>query len=309
MVLLQLFDYLIVPTIQFARFCRGFHAKNVSIDEFEWHYIEREGCAPNETEPVIFVHGFSSWKESWLNVASRVDKKYKVVIPDLPGHGKTEPADPLMSYTIKEQTERLSKFIDKTIPAGQKVHVVGCSMGGLIAGMYSAMYPDRVRSVTLICPAGLTMPKKSDAYHVLENEGKNLLMAHTTDDVIEMNQYLGFKPLNIPRMIASTIAQHRKRTISVVQRIFDDMSTEPTLLEEYLHLIQAKTLVMWGKNDRILDFSSFPIIQEKLSNASKKYTIAFDECGHTVQHERYQECANAINAMISGNEPTAVMKK
>ena len=63
-------------------------------------------------------------------------------------------------------------------------------MGGMIAGVYAAKYPERVRSLTMICPAGITMKNKSDALKALEESGENLLLAHTADDIISMNKLI-----------------------------------------------------------------------------------------------------------------------
>ncbi|GLD93915.1 hypothetical protein PINS_up002520 [Pythium insidiosum] len=295
----------VVQVMDFHRFCRGFRAKNVQVDEFEWSYIERDGRAQDETEPVVFLHGFSSIKESWVRVAGGVDKRFRVLIPDLPGHGRTAPIDAAFSYKMEDQARRIHGFIETTIPADRKVHLVGCSMGGLLAGLYAALYPERVRSLTMICPAGITMPKRSPTYEMLETTGRNLLLAHTTDDVLEMAQYLGHESAKFPRVIASALATERKRQLPVLERLAQDMLARPTVLEEHLHHIRAKTLVLWGKNDRILDISSLPILKEKLSHIPTKHFIELDKCGHVVQHERYDVCINAINAFLDDKVPPA----
>jgi pimeloyl-ACP methyl ester carboxylesterase len=211
MVFAGLMQSLLISTIDFARFCRGFRGKTAQVDEFEWSFMERDAKAPDTTEPVVFVHGFSSAKESWTRLAARIDKKYQIVVPDLPGQGRTLPADPSCSYTMDDQAERLHKFLEATIPADRKVHLVGCSMGAMLAGVYSATYPNRVRSLTMICPAGITMPNKSDAYKLLDDEGKNLLLAETPDEMAEMFSYISHRPVPIPRFVISFAAKYRAR--------------------------------------------------------------------------------------------------
>jgi abhydrolase domain-containing protein 6 len=91
--------------------------------------------------------------------------------------------------------------------------------------------------------------------------------------------------------------------IPVFTKIVNDSLGNRTILEDRLHLIHARTLIFWGKNDRILDVSSLPILEQKLVNAEQKYSVVFDECGHTVQHEKYEECADAINQFLNGETP------
>ncbi|TMW56436.1 hypothetical protein Poli38472_006446 [Pythium oligandrum] len=307
MVLLHAFDYLIAPTIEFAHFCRGFRYKRTTVAAFDWHYIQREGSASQTTEPVVFVHGFSSWKGSWVKTASLVDEKYQVVIPDMPGHGRTEPKDHLAGYGANEQAQRLHVFMENAIEPEQKVHLVGVSMGGLIAGVYAAMYPDRVRSLTLICAAGLTMPQKSNAYKLMENSVSNPLLPRTADEIIELTSYMSHRP-KFPRFLAPILAAFRERNFKTDEMIFNDMTAKPTLLEDYLPHIRARTLLMWGKNDRILDPSSLSVLDEKITNPEAKYILPIDECGHMLHFEQSEVCANAINAFIHGEDPTSVVE-
>lgn len=301
---MELVQSFFLGVIDVSRYCRGFRGKNAQIDQFDWSYMERDGSKAHTTEPVVFIHGFSSQKESWTNLASRIDSKYQIIVPDLPGQGRTTPADPTLDYSMDSQAQRLHQFLDKTVPADRKVHLIGCSMGGMLAGVYSAKYPDRVRTLTMICPAGISMPRKSDAYQLLDDTGKNLLLGRTPDDFIEMITYIGYRPHKVPRWAATLIASFREKQMPVYEKIVQDSLINRTILEDNLHLIQAKSLIFWGKNDRILDVSSLPILEEKLANVPQKYAFVFDECGHTVQHEKYNECAKAINEFLDGNTPS-----
>lgn len=289
--------------VELLRFCAGFSSKTASVDQFSWSYIERAGKDEDATEPVVFLHGFSSVKESWVNVARGVDKRFKVVIPDLPGQGRTTPADTAMNYSVDRQARRLHEFLQREIPADKKVHLVGCSMGGMLAGVYAGMYPNRVRSLTLLCPAGITMPTKSDAFRVLEETGKNLLLAHTAEDIMTMNEFLSFKPVKIPKSIAGAFAKERIKQLPVYEKIVSDCLTQPDVLDGYLPQIRARTLVVWGENDRILDISSLDVLEQKLINVPARHIIRVNDCGHTVQHEKHSECTAVINAMITGAKP------
>ncbi|TMW56441.1 hypothetical protein Poli38472_006451 [Pythium oligandrum] len=303
MSLLFLFDNVLAPTMEFAHYLRGFRQKNVDTAAFEWSYIERQGTEPQTTEPVVFIPGFSSWKGSWVRIASLVDEKYRIVIPDLPGHGRTEPKDPLADYGAMAQTRRLHAFMETTMPEGQKVHLVGVSMGGMIAGLYAALYPERVRSVTLMCPAGLTMPKKSDAYQRLEATGENLMLPRTPEQIEEMGPYMSTRPPELPSLIVKMAAAFRERSYETDKKIFNDMMTTPTLLEEHLPKIRVPALVMWGKKDRILDISSLAVLNEKMTNAAPKHIVEVEESGHMLHHEQFEVCAKAINAFLNGHEP------
>lgn len=96
--------------------------------------------------------------------------------------------------------------------------------------------------------------------------------------------------------------------MSVIEKIVADCLTEPTILEEFLPQIRAKTLVMWGKQDRVLDVSCVERLEETMA-VDHRHVIVFDNCGHLVQHEKYEECTNAINQFLDGKVPTGITKQ
>jgi len=283
-----------------VRFISGFSAKNTTIDKYNWSYIERPGKDEQDTDVVVFLHGFSSMKESWVRVARGVDKRYKIVIPDLPGQGRTTPVDAMANYSMPSQAERLHEFLEKEVPSDKKIHLVGCSMGGMLAGVYAGLYPQRIKSLTMVCPAGISMPRKSDLLKMLEESGRNLLLAHTAEDVNEMNNALSYEPHNIPHFISSVIASEREKQLPVLEKIVGDSLQNPTVLEDLLPSIRAKTLVMWGKHDRVLDVSSVDVLKSKLTPEAQGQVLLFDDCGHILQHEKHAECTAAINKFLAG---------
>lgn len=87
------------------------------------------------------------------------------------------------------------------------------------------------------------------------------------------------------------------------EKIVNDCLTEPTILEQYLPQIRAKTLVMWGKQDRVLDVSCVETLDDALS-VDRKHVLVFDKCGHILQHEKHEECTHAINQFLADKVPT-----
>uniref|UniRef100_K3WGH3 AB hydrolase-1 domain-containing protein n=1 Tax=Globisporangium ultimum (strain ATCC 200006 / CBS 805.95 / DAOM BR144) TaxID=431595 RepID=K3WGH3_GLOUD len=302
MVLASVVHSVMLQTLKFLGFCAGYSSKNVVVSEFDWSYLERHGKEEDANGTVVVLHGFSAIKETCINTARDINKKFKVIIPDLPGHGRTTPINPLLNYSVDHQARRLHEFFDATIAPEKKIHLVGISMGGMIAGVYAATYPERVSSLTLVCPAGITMKNKSTGLKILEETGENLLLAHKTDDIVRMSKLIS-EGREIPHFIASIIAGEREKQLPVLKKIVSDCFPQQTILDEYIPRIRAKTLVMWGKQDQVLDVSCVETLEKKLA-VDQKHVIIFDGCGHTVHHERHEECANAISEFITGKVPT-----
>lgn len=87
---------------------------------------------------------------------AKMRNDYHHLVPDLPGHGETMPLNEAGDYNVIAQADRLADFLSAVLPAGHApVHVAGTSMGGHIAGLLSARHPQLVKSVCLMCPAGV----------------------------------------------------------------------------------------------------------------------------------------------------------
>jgi len=113
-----------------------FDAKGV-----ELHYI-----VEGEGEPVVLIHGlYSSARINWQmpGVVSLLSKKYRVIALDMPGHGESDkPADE-EAYGL-ELVEDIVRLLDHL--RIDKAHIVGYSMGGMIAVKFMAGHQERVLS-------------------------------------------------------------------------------------------------------------------------------------------------------------------
>ncbi|OQR80695.1 serine protease family S33 [Achlya hypogyna] len=268
----------------------GFSEYYVQVDDIEWSYLDTDN-GKTDKPIVLYLHGFSSIKGSMLRVARPSSYEYRVIVPDLPGHGNTT-APTVTTYRATEQAVRLEAFLDKVI--GQaKIHVVGCSMGGMIAGTYAAMFPDRVESVTLICPAGITMPKKSPLLQIFEDSGENYMRATTADDFIRLHGYMFHNPRRIPHWVANAIAKERARQGETLERLMDDILLDFQTLDDKLSQIQSPCQVIWGDNDRILDNSSIELIRKTIPEDRLDVHMVPD-AGHCVHQEKHAEVGQLV---------------
>jgi pimeloyl-ACP methyl ester carboxylesterase len=105
-------------------------------------YYERRGSGP----PVVFVHGSMVDHSHWLPQVEALADAYTTVVYDLRGHGRTGPS-PVDAYTTDLFVEDLDALI-ATLDLGTPV-LCGASMGGAIAQVYAATYPERVAGLVL----------------------------------------------------------------------------------------------------------------------------------------------------------------
>ncbi|HYF47822.1 MAG TPA: alpha/beta hydrolase [Planctomycetota bacterium] len=127
-----------------AFMCGALHAETLNAKGVKIHYI-----VEGKGEPVVLIHGFlSSALLNWQlpGVSGALSKDYKVILMDVRGHGASDkPVDDAAYGT--EMVEDVVRILDELKIS--KAHIVGYSMGGMIAGKLMVLHPDRVKSVAL----------------------------------------------------------------------------------------------------------------------------------------------------------------
>jgi 3-oxoadipate enol-lactonase len=96
--------------------------------------------------PVLLLHGFPLSSEMWQETMDRAPAGWRMMAPDLRGHGSSEASDDAgMPRLVRDQLELLD-----LLEVGEPVVVVGLSMGGYVALEMARRHPDRVRALVLV---------------------------------------------------------------------------------------------------------------------------------------------------------------
>lgn len=100
-----------------------------------------------DAEPVVLIHGFAgNVTDPWSAISPSLEKDYRVIALDCRGHGRSgKPHEP-EKYGV-EMVRDVVRLLDHL--KINDAHVVGYSMGAVIAVNVAARFPERVRSVTL----------------------------------------------------------------------------------------------------------------------------------------------------------------
>lgn len=99
-----------------------------------------------EGAPVLFVHGFPLSGEMWKASAAELKSTYKVIVPDLRGHGGSEATKEASMADYANDLAGLLNHLKETRPAV----VVGLSMGGYVAMEFYRRHRKHVRALALV---------------------------------------------------------------------------------------------------------------------------------------------------------------
>lgn len=102
-------------------------------------------------QTIMFVHGYAGCAETWEYQINHFSRSYRVVIPDIRGHGQSDA--PYTRYTMDEIVADLQAIVE-TLELPEKFILVGHSFGGSICVEYANAHADRLSHLVLIATAG-----------------------------------------------------------------------------------------------------------------------------------------------------------
>ena len=203
-------------------------------------------------EPLVLVHGIGADKDNFAPIAPYLRGLGRVIALDLPGFGESsKPTD--ADYSIDAQAERLRGFVDSL--GLRDIHLGGSSMGGAIVLAFALRYPERVRSLWLLAPAGVGAAAESEMFRRHREHGEFPLFAETPRDYATVMRICFTRPPFVPYCVRHELALAASRNYALHARIFSELVLQPFRLEQSVAGLPTPTLIVWGDQDRVLDVS------------------------------------------------------
>ena len=295
--------YFILPETLFnlavkaERQSAGLAKKEIQVDDHKIVYLEG-----GKGRTILLLHGFAANKDNWIRFAKYLTNDYHVVIPDIPGFGESSQIQS-ENYAAENQLKRIDRFTE--VLKLEKFHLAGNSMGGMLAGMYGAGYPQKVLTLALLAPGGIGSPNPSKVAILLQ-KGTNPLLTGRTEDYDKLLNLCFVKPPFIPAQFKKVLASDAVAHRNFNKKIWDDMvgnltkealSARENLLKPYLPQIQAPVLIIWGDSDKILDVGGVSIMEKNLKNYK---TVIMKNTGHTPMLEKPRETASYYLSYLKG---------
>jgi len=219
-------------------------------------------------EPLVLIMGYSGDQTGWMFQTHAFKKHYRVITFDNRGVGKTD--KPSGAYSMKMMADDTAGLMEHL--GIKKAHVLGVSMGGMIAQALAINYPERINKLILGCTfaardetSGLT-PEFTKAVGYGE--------AYTDDDarsapIRKILEALVLSAFNssLYRIILWFWMKIQIRLMGTTGFVgqMEAILGHNTLKD--LPTIQAPTLVITGTNDRLIKPSSSEVIAKLIPNA------------------------------------------
>lgn len=243
-----------------GRWAIGMRRHEVRVAGFNIVYLEG-----GQGEPLLLLHGIGADKDNFNLVARALRKRYRVIVPDIPGFGESDkPAD--AGYGVQQQVARIAAFA--TAVGAARFHVGGNSMGGMIAGALAVAEPQRVLSLWLLAPAGVKSAKPSELIQKIEAGEPLPIFARNADEMRALLAFACHRAPWLPGFVIEAAARLQRDNYALNQTIVAELFAGPGLDELMGDGPATPTLIVWGDHDRALHYSGATILHALLPNSS-----------------------------------------
>jgi pimeloyl-ACP methyl ester carboxylesterase len=253
----------------------------------DWH-VEIQGQGPN----LVLLHGLGASSFSWRHNRAPLARHFRVITPDLPGHGRS-PAPPQADYRVAALVRGVLDFLDWH---GLETAVLGGnSLGGGLSLLLAGEHPDRVPALVLLAPAAV-LTRIPYTFYPLRLPVLGYALAVLLGPWF-LPLFLRLVYCHPERLIPEAAPGYgspyrdRRRRLALRQ-VCRQLEIRP--LEEIaalLHRLTQPTVLIWGERDRILPAAQGRWLKQHLPQAAFHL---LPQVGHAPQ----EEAPAAVNKII-----------
>ena len=254
----------------------GLSSKSLRVGDVSWVYSEG-GSTDKPT--VLLIHGLAGSRDNWNRVARYLTPYYHVIIPDLPASGDTK-APSTFDLSVPNITEQLRRFAEAA-KITENLHVAGHSLGGAIAMLYTAQYPLDTKSLFLIDTAGV-FKAGNTPYLKDPTQLKQMIVSKTGDfDLVlkKVMQNPPFLPQGYKEAQEKVMIAQAPETNRIVEQIITlNKAYTPDSFALLARSIDIPTLILWGKEDKIMNVEVAAELKSIIKNAQAP--VILNNVGH-----------------------------
>jgi len=222
--------------------------KKVFIKNLEVHYI-----VMGAGKPFLILHGWRSRSDRWQKIGELLsEKKFKVIIPDLPGFGKSQ--EPESAWSLDNYVEWAKELSEKIPEINGSFYLLGHSFGGTLAVNFTIKYNQKVENLFIVSASCIR--KKTNIKKFLFVISKFIKIFSF------LPYYQEFRKSVYKYIIKKSDYLYQSGVMEDIylKVISDDLSHE-------LSFIKVPTIIIWGDKDTITPLEQAKLINKKIENS------------------------------------------
>lgn len=262
-------------------------------------WLERPAATTPPEATVVLVHGFNGGKDVWLRYAPHTPPGWRLLAPDMPGHGESDAFPAPGGHTAYDPAllaRALAEWLDAVAP-GERVHLAGSSLGGEVVARVALAHPARVASLALFCPAGVAPEAPSDMDRLAE-AGDYVLIPTDREALDRLYAHVFVRPPHVPAIARTVFAADAAAREPFMRELLAAIGEARDALRDEIPRLAMPTLVLWGAEDRILHPSCFDAWCAALPEGALTEVLA--DVGHAPMMEAPAETATHHARLVAG---------
>lgn len=234
-------------------------------------------------ETLLFLHG-AGGIGGWPPYLEELAKRFSVLAPSHPGFGRSD--TPAWLDNMSDMTFFYLDLIEQLDLRG--IHLVGNSLGGWLAAEIAVRNADRLKTLTLVSPAGLRVvgvPMGDIFMWSAEERVRNTLYDQKlAEERLAMEVSEEEAEINL------------KNHFTTAKLAWSPRFHNPDL-DKWLHRVRVPTMILWGDSDRI-----FPPAHGEAYHAAipGSQLRIIPQCGHLPHQEKLGDFLSGIDAITQG---------
>lgn len=240
--------------------------------------------------PVVLVHGLGYARWGWEPVADRLAERFEVVLLDNRGIGASD--TPPGPYTAAEMAGDVRSVLDE---AGlERAHVLGTSLGGMIAQELALSSPERVDRLVLVC----TTPGGQNAAPMPEQTVRLIAAAPSLEPSLALRRFVenALAP-DPPEELVERILEHRLATAQTLAA-WSAQAAAGMSFDAWDRLagLRVPTLIVHGTEDVVVDPANAELLAGRIAGARVE---RFEGCGHLLFWEEPARFVEVVGEFLS----------
>jgi 2-succinyl-6-hydroxy-2,4-cyclohexadiene-1-carboxylate synthase len=252
--------------------------------------------------PLMLLHGFTGSVETWAPLRPDLEREYRVIAVDLPGHGRSSsPPDP-GRYSLRRVASDLVDVMDEI--GIDRATVIGYSMGGRAALHLAAAHPDRVAGLILeSASAGSSDPELRKARADSDEELAGFIEREGVAAFVDRWERLPLweSQKNLPASVRTALREQRlsNTAAGLANSLRGAGAAADPLSEGALARINAATLLIAGA----LDPKYVGIARQLADSIPHARVAVIPDAGHAVHLERPRAMLGTVHEFLNSHVP------
>ena len=277
----------------FAELDYGPGERYLEVKGVKFCYVEQ-----GKGRPIVLLHPWFGSLRYWKMMLPRLSRYGRVIAIDLPGHGKSTKVLP--SYAMPGLTRAIAALLDRL--RVRNGTVIGNSLGGNLALRLAIARPDLINQVVALAPAGVgSRPRFARlaglSFARLALGWSSPPIARAAFNFVAIHKPSPRTDQYVSDMLSLRRARGYRHHVAAIVGIGRAIASSGAVLDTPLRSLEARTLFVWGAQDRLVPVAP---ARKIVATMPKARLVILPQCGHIPEIECPGPLLRVVEPFLKG---------